>query len=80
VRLSIKIAVLSAVLAVDIFFFLFFGTYFPEEYELVFQMLPWSNDLEKTVGIIIGFVGAILVSFSIARLIIRQLLNSIRRG
>jgi len=66
VRLSIKIAVLSAILAADLSFFLFFRTYFPQDYELVFQKMPWPDDLEKTFAVIIGLVTAILTSFSIA--------------
>jgi len=69
VRLSIKIAVLSAILAADLSFFLFFRTYFPQDYELVFQKMPWPDDLEKTFAVIIGLVIATVTSFSIAHII-----------
>jgi len=79
-RLSIKIAVLTAILAADLLFFLFFKTYFPQAYELVFQKMPWPDDLEKTFAVIIGLVTAILTSFSIARITLKRLLKSIQRG
>ena len=78
-RLSIKIAVLSAILATDLSFFLFFRTYFPQDYELVFQKMPWPDALEKTFAVIIGLVTAILTAFSIARITLKHLLKSIAR-
>jgi len=80
VRLSIKIALLSAILAADISFFLVFRTIFPHEYELVFQKMPWPDDLEKTFALIIGLVTAILTSFSITHITLKRLLKSIERG
>lgn len=79
-RLSIKIALLSVVLAVDLSFFLFFRTYFPYEYELVFQKMPWPDDLEKMFATIIGLVTAILTSLLITRITVKRLLQSITRG
>ena len=79
-RLSIKIAVLSAILAADLSFFLFFKTYFPQVYEMVFQKMPWPDDLEKTFAVIIGLVTALLTSFSIAHITLKHLLKSIQRG
>jgi len=49
-KLSIKIALLTAILAADLTFFLFFRTYLPQQYNLVFHSLPWSDNLEKTVA------------------------------
>jgi hypothetical protein len=80
VRLSIKIAVLVVILAVDISFFLFFRIYFPQAYEMVFQKMPWPDDLEKTFAIIIGLVTALLTAFSIAHITLNSLLKSIQRG
>jgi len=80
VRLSIKLALLSVVLAVDLSFFLFFRTYFPHEYELVFQKMPWPDDLEKMFATIIGLVTAILTSLLITRITVKRLLQSITRG
>jgi hypothetical protein len=80
VRFSVKIAVLSAILAADLSFFLLFRTYFPQDYELVFQKMPWPDDLEKTLAIIIGLVTALLTSFSIAHIMSKRLLKSIQRG
>ena len=79
-RLSIKIAVLTAILAADLSFFLFFKTYSPQAYEMVFQKMPWPDDLEKTFAVIIGLVTALLTSFSIARIMLKSLLKSIQRG
>ena len=79
-RFSIKIAMLSAVLAADLSFFLFLGTHFPEAYELVFEKMPWPDNLEKTFAIIIGLVIATVTSLSIAYLMTKRLLKSIQRG
>jgi len=80
VRLSIKIAVLSAILAADLSFFLLFRTYFPQTYEIVFQQMPWPDDLEKTFAVIIGLVTALFTSILIARIVLKRLLKSIQRG
>lgn len=80
VRLSIKIAVLSAILAADLSFFLLFRTYFPQDYELIFQKMPWPDQLEKTFATIIGLITALLASFSIAHIMLKHLLKSISRG
>ncbi len=79
-RLSIKIALLSAILAADLSFFLIFRTYFPHEYGLVFQKMPWPDDLEKTFALIIGLVVAIFMSFLITRITLKRLLKSIAQG
>lgn len=76
VRLSIKIAVLSAILAADLSFFLLFRTYFPQNYELIFQKMPWPDDFEKTFATIMGLVVALLASFSIAHIMLKHLLKS----
>jgi len=80
VKFSIKIAVLSAVLAADLSFFLFLGTHFPEAYELVFEKMPWADNVEKTFAIITGLVIATVTSLSIAYLMTKRLLKSIQRG
>jgi uncharacterized membrane protein YfhO len=77
VRLSIKIVVLSAILAADLSFFLLFRTYFPQNYELFFQKMPWPDNFEKTFATIIGLITALLASFSIAHITLKHLLKSI---
>jgi len=80
VRLSIKIAIPSAILAADLSFFLFFRAYFPEAYEFVFQAMPWPDALEKTFVIVAGLVIATATSFSIAYFMLKHLIESIRQG
>jgi len=79
-KLSIKIALLTAILAADLTFFLFFRTYLPQQYDLVFHSLPWSDNLEKTVALIIGLATALLTALSISNLIVKRLLKSLERG
>jgi len=79
-KLSIKIALLTAILAADLTFFLFFRTYLPQQYNLVFHSLPWSDNLEKTVALIIGLATALLTALSISNLIVKRLLKSLERG
>jgi uncharacterized protein YacL len=80
VRFSIKMAVLSAILVADLSFFLFLRTHFPQAYELVFEKMPWPDNLEKTFIIIIGLMIATVTSLSIAYSMIKRLLKSIQRG
>ena len=79
-KLSIKIALLTAILAADLTFFLFFRTYLPQQYNLVFHSLPWSDNLEKTVALIIGLATALLTALSISNLIVKRVLKSLERG
>ncbi len=79
-RFSIKIAMLSVILAADLSFFLFLRTHFPQAYELVFEKMPWPDNLEKTFAIITGLVIATVTSLSIAYLMTKRLLKSIQRG
>lgn len=79
-KLSIKIALLTAILAADLTFFLFFRTYLPQQYNLVFHSLPWSDNLEKTVALIIGLATALLTALSISNLIVKRLFKSLERG
>jgi hypothetical protein len=79
-KLSIKIALLTAILAADLTFFLFFRTYLPQQYNLVFHSLPWSDNLEKTVAVIIGLATALLTALSISNLIVKRLFKSLERG
>ncbi|MFQ6086281.1 MAG: hypothetical protein ACE5OY_08505 [Candidatus Bathyarchaeia archaeon] len=79
-KLSTKIAVLSAILVADLSFFLFFKTYLPCVYEFVFQKLPWPDNLEKTFAIILGLAVAILSTSSIAYVVLKHLLKSIQQG
>ena len=79
-KLSTKITVLSAILVVDLSFFLFFKAYFPQAYELIFQRMPWPDNVEKTFAIIIGLITAIVTSFSIAYMMLKHLLKSIQPG
>ena len=76
-RLPIKIAVLSVILAADLSFFLLFKTHFPQTYEMVFQKMPWPDDLEKTLAVIIGLVTALFTSLLIARMMLKRLLKSV---
>jgi len=79
-RLSIKVAALSTILAADLTFFIFFPTRLPEFYDQIFQALPWANTLEMTVAVILGLVITLIVSFVLTRIIVKSLLKSIQRG
>jgi undecaprenyl pyrophosphate phosphatase UppP len=79
-KLSIKVAVLSVILAADLAFFLFFPTRLPEYYDQIFQVMPWSDTLEMTFVLILGLVIAILVSILLVRILARSLLKSLQRG
>lgn len=74
----VKIALLTAILAADLSFFLFFKTYLPERYENLFQMMPWPDTLEKTIAVIIGLGIAFLASFLIVHIIVNKVLKSLQ--
>jgi hypothetical protein len=76
-KFSIKIALLIAILVADLSFFLFLRTYSPEGYERIFQMMPWSDTLEKTVAVIAGLVIALVVSFFIVHIMVNRILDSL---
>lgn len=77
-KLSTKIAALSAILATDLSFFLFFKTYLPEAYDFLFQAMPWPDNIEKIFAIIFGLLVAILSSSSIVYILIKHLLKSLQ--
>jgi hypothetical protein len=79
-RTSIKVAVLSAILAADLAFFLFFPTRLSNYYNQIFQVLPWNDALEMTVVVILGLAIALLVSFLLVQILVRKLLDSLKGG
>jgi hypothetical protein len=78
VKDSIKIAVLSSVLACDLAFFLIIKQEFPQIYEWIFIQLPFPNDFEKTIAIFIGFIIAVLTALLIVRIPLTQLKKSMQ--
>lgn len=80
VRLSIKVASLSAILAADLAFFLFFPTALSDYYDKIFQTLPWEHNLELAVMLIVGLVIAITTSILLVRSITKSLFKSIQKG
>jgi hypothetical protein len=78
-RPSIKVAALSAILAVDLGIFLFFPTYLADIYDKIFQALPWAYNLEFAVILIAGLIIAIIVSILLIRTIMKSLFKSIQK-
>lgn len=78
-RLSIKVAVLSTILAVDLAIFLFFPTYLSDIYDKIFQTLPWAYNLEFAIILIAGLIIAIIVSILLVRTIMKSLFESIQK-
>jgi hypothetical protein len=68
------------ILAVDLAYFLFFPTYLPEIYDQIFQTLPWADNFEFAVILIVGLVIAIIVSILLIHVIMKSLFKSIQRG
>ena len=79
-RLSIKVAALSVILAADLVFFLFFSTRLSEYYDQLFQAMPWADAQEMAFVVILGLVIALLVSFLLVRILVKRLLKSLQRG
>ena len=72
-KLSTKIAVLAIVLAADLLFFFFLETVSPSFIERIFQNLPWSDNVEKTVAIIAGLAIAVVTSSMIVYVLFNYL-------
>lgn len=68
-KLQAKIAVLSIMLAVDLGFFL-----------VLFEEMPWPDDVEKTIATISGFVIAIMLSSSIAYILLQWVRETLKQG
>ncbi len=64
---------LSTVLAVDIFFFMGIGQYYPEGFTRILDFLPFNNEVEAAVIILGGLVVAIVCALLLVRLVINQL-------
>jgi undecaprenyl pyrophosphate phosphatase UppP len=79
-RTSFKVAALSAILAADLAFFLFFPTKLSNYYDQFFQALPWTDALEMTFLVVLGLAIALLVSFLLVRVLVRSLVDSLTRG
>jgi hypothetical protein len=77
-RLSIKVAVLSIILAADLVFFIFFPTTLTDIYQQIFQTLPWEHNLELTIMLAIGLTIAIITSILLVREITKSVFKSIQ--
>jgi hypothetical protein len=71
VRLLTKIALLCAILAIDLLFFFVLPTYFPETFDAVFQMTAWP-DVVKTFAIFSGLAIAVLSSSVIVYILVQR--------
>jgi hypothetical protein len=78
-QLSIKVAALSTILAVDLAIFLFLPTYLSDIYDKIFQTLPWAYNLEFAIILIAGLIIAIIVSILLVRTIMKSLFKSIQK-
>ena len=77
-KTSIKIAVLSVILAADLTFFLFFPTNFSNIYDRIYQTLPWADNLEMTFILFVGLAIAIIISILLVQTIVKSLMKSIQ--
>jgi len=68
-----KVSVLSAILIADLLFFMFSSIYYPEMLQLILEVLPWEDTLEKTIMIILGLVIAVISSAAIINITIKAL-------
>jgi hypothetical protein len=80
VRFSIKVAALSVILVADLAFFLFFPTALTQYYNQIFQILPWADNLELTIIVIIGLIIAVITSILLVSTIVKKLMKSIQVG
>ena len=68
-----KVSVLSAILIADLLFFMFSSIYYPEMLQLILEVLPWEDTLEKAIMIILGLVIAVISSAAIINIAIKAL-------
>ena len=76
-RATTKIVALSLILALDLIFFLVLRVYLPQLFNLIFHMMPWSDDLEKFILIIVGMAVAVVCSLGIAHILLKRLGESL---
>jgi hypothetical protein len=69
---------MSIILAADLTFFIFFPTTLTDIYEQIFDVLPWSNNLEITIMLSTGLIIATTVSILLVRSITQHVFKSIR--
>jgi uncharacterized protein YacL len=67
-----KVSVLAAILIADLLFFTFCSIYYPEMLQLILELLPWENALEKAIMIIIGLIIAVLSSAAIINILLKS--------
>ncbi len=70
--LPTKISALSAILIADLLFFTLSSLYYPEMFQVVLQLLPWEDTLEKATMIIVGLMVAVLSSAAIINILLKS--------
>lgn len=70
--LPTKISALSAILIADLLFFTLSSLYYPEMFQVVLQLLPWEDTLEKATMIIVGLMVAVLSSAAITNILLKS--------
>lgn len=67
-----KLPVLLAVLIADLLFFLFFSVHYPETFEVILQLLPWEDNIEKVIMIILGLIIAVSSSTATIHVLMKE--------
>lgn len=68
-----KVFLYSIILIVDLLFFVIIGQYYPEYFFLILDFLPFNNEIEAAVIIIIGLIIAIVSALLLFRITLFKL-------
>lgn len=60
-----KILALATVLITDLLFFLFFAVAYPGIFQMILGSLPWNDDLEKLIIVVLGLLIAIITTVGV---------------
>lgn len=77
-KLQTKILALSAVFVADLFFFLFFIGHYPGLFKLILRWLPWQDDIEKGIIILVGFLIAVLTPSGLMYILAKEVQKRIK--
>jgi len=72
VTLQAKVSLILAILIADLLFFMFVRADYPEIFDAVLERLPWDDNLEEAVIVLLGYAIAVLTSSATIYVLIKQ--------
>lgn len=70
--LQAKLSMIAATLIADLLFFLFIRVDYPEILQAILNRLPWEDNLEEALIVILGYIVAVLSSSALIYVLIKH--------